>query len=525
MAYSFINSSDEKFQKISDTDFVATQSLMAQVALSSKHQILTVQPLRQAVTLTTGTTALGRLKWQVFENAEIGKGQKLIYDLGGLYVGHFQLEIAALGSPMDSPLRLKTRFAERLSEFSEDMATVDSWLPLSWIQDDTRHIERLPRTVAFERRYSCRYIMVEAVGQSKKWHPQFSAAVFQAQSAVMTEHVPTPVDLPDWLQAVDEKCLITLRNTMQAVFEDGTKRDQRLWLLDFRMQAKVNYLTYQNDAIARNCLYLFSAFADDVGRMPADIFTQFEQPVADDLYWFDYQLQFLMALEEYVSATHDMQTLRDIYPVAQRTVKLIREELTQQLTVGQRLDIFVDWSTNCDKEAAVQAQVVMAMTHFIKLAQLMADDAQDTYVDFLQQLKQQTVKHYYDSEQQLFISGPQREISLLSQIYMLLADVLAPEAARRVIAKLKTQFDLNQTLTTPSTQGLLAEVLFKYGDRQTALELLHAYWFGMIEQGADAFWEVFDPGNPSYSPYGSILLNSYNFGWSAYPAYLIRQYL
>ena len=51
------------------------------------------------------------------------------------------------------------------------------------------------------------------------------------------------------------------------------------------------------------------------------------------------------------------------------------------------------------------------------------------------------------------------------------------------------------------------------------------YWGGMLKEGADTFWELYDPGDPLASPYGSRAVNSFCHAWSSTPAYFIRNYL
>jgi hypothetical protein len=48
-------------------------------------------------------------------------------------------------------------------------------------------------------------------------------------------------------------------NCMQEVFEDGPKRDRRLWLGDLRLQALVNDVTFGHHDLVRRCLYLLPA--------------------------------------------------------------------------------------------------------------------------------------------------------------------------------------------------------------------------------------------------------------------------
>ena len=46
---------------------------------------------------------------------------------------------------------------------------------------------------------------------------------------------------------------------MQTSFEDGPRRDQRLWVGDLRLQALTNYVTYKANDLVKRCLYLFAA--------------------------------------------------------------------------------------------------------------------------------------------------------------------------------------------------------------------------------------------------------------------------
>ena len=58
--------------------------------------------------------------------------------------------------------------------------------------------------------------------------------------------------------------------------------------------------------------------------------------------------------------------------------------------------------------------------------------------------------------------------------------------------------------------------------RREAADLVLDYWGGMLDRGADTFWEVWDPNDERLSPYGSHLVNSYCHAWSCTPAWFIR---
>jgi alpha-L-rhamnosidase len=59
--------------------------------------------------------------------------------------------------------------------------------------------------------------------------------------------------------------LRTLRDCMQTVFEDGPKRDRRLWLGDLRLQALADYVSYRNDDLVKRSLYILAGTATDKG--------------------------------------------------------------------------------------------------------------------------------------------------------------------------------------------------------------------------------------------------------------------
>ena len=54
---------------------------------------------------------------------------------------------------------------------------------------------------------------------------------------------------------------------------------------------------------------------------------------------------------------------------------------------------------------------------------------------------------------------------------------------------------------------------------------MSAYWGEMIWDGADTFFELYDPANKYASPYGDRMINSFCHAWSGTPSYFIRKYM
>ena len=79
-------------------------------------------------------------------------------------------------------------------------------------------------------------------------------------------------------------------------------------------------------------------------------------------------------------------------------------------------------------------------------------------------------------------------------------------------------------MVTPYMNHCYVEALIQVGMEKEAYAYMMHYWGGMMEDGADTFYELFNPGNPSESPYGSCIVNSYCHAWSCTPAYFLRKY-
>jgi len=76
----------------------------------------------------------------------------------------------------------------------------------------------------------------------------------------------------------------------------------------------------------------------------------------------------------------------------------------------------------------------------------------------------------------------------------------------------------------PYLYHYVVEAMIMSGLNQEAKDIITTYWGGMVNKGADTFWEVYDPANDFVSPYNSFLVNSYCHAWSCTPVYFIRKY-
>nr|WP_246333708.1 sugar hydrolase [Thermoactinomyces mirandus] len=457
-------------------------------------------------------------------NHEYCKTDSVILDFGNHQVGFLTIKIRPAGSPPDAPLKLKLTFGEMPVEIAEPFESYDGWLSSSWLQEETIFVDVLPAVIELPRRYSFRFVKLEVIDTSPKYRVIFENVQCRAvTSANISDVQPISHQDPE-LQKIDEISIKTLADCMQDVFEDGPKRDRRLWLGDLRLQALANYETFKTNKLVKRCLYLFAGVPDDKGMVPASVFVA-PKLMADDTYLFDYSLFFVSTLHDYYLETKDLATLQELWPTAYRQVVLALERLDKNDVVKDSSDwwSFIDWQENLNKQTPSQAVLIYTMKQAVRLAEELDTAEKDQLKVRLTEIMKAARTYLWDEKQQVFISGSHRQVSWASQIWMVLAGVLSNKENQQLMKRL---FELNPAvgITTPYMYHHLIEALIIAGKRDRAILEMKTYWGGMIKDGADTFWELYDPCNKNFSPYGSHLINSYCHAWSCTPTYLIRKY-
>ena len=129
----------------------------------------------------------------------------------------------------------------------------------------------------------------------------------------------------------------------------------------------------------------------------------------------------------------------------------------------------------------------------------------------------------FDKGQGLFISGSEKQISVASQVWMILSDVVNEKEGKQILTALSKNIDAVKPVS-PYMYHYYIEALIKCGMHSEAKNLIASYWGGMVSNGADTFWEVYDPENDFLSPYNSFLVNSACHAWSCTPVYFFRKY-
>lgn len=390
---------------------------------------------------------------------------------------------------------------------------------------DFVHFDQLPAKLFLPRRYSFRYVELKIIDTSPKWQAVFSNPTVTTETSADSSSFK-PLCLKDEkLQKIYNVGIKTLADCMQDVFEDGPKRDRRLWLGDLRLQALADYASFDNTALVKRCLYLFAGMTTKEGKISANVFVQ-PKNIPDDTFLFEYSLFFISVLYDLHQAHPDENLVRELYPIAKKQIDLSLQMFDKdgKLIPDEDYPVFVDWSNEFNKDTAGQAEMIYVLKQFIFLAETIGEPDINFYREKLTLISRYARENLYRSERKLFVTGNE-EFNIASQVWMVLAGVMSPEENREIMqTTIREMFPITG-IATPYMYHHIVEALFQAGLKDDAVTLMKNYWGKMIDLGADTFWEAFDPNQPDYSPYGSPIVNSYCHAWSCTPVYLIKKYL
>lgn len=482
--------------------------------------------------------------WRVDPAGEIGsylgsslkdeKNKSVTVDFGRHLTGTFRFRVDLLDRVLDGPIRLRFTFAEVPAELAVPFDPYPGTISRGWLQDETVTVEFTDSVYTLPRRLSGRYMKIDVLGHPTDCDFAMGDLSFTATTSA-PEIAPEVLDIPlsDEFAAIDRTALATLAECMQTVYEDGPKRDRRLWIGDVYLESLANNLTYKNHDLTRHCLYLLAALANEDGRLHANVFELPEPHPQRGSFCYSYSLLFNMALAEYLAATGDCDTARDLWPVAKAQIDNLLtfvddRGIFDRFRPGGFNWLFFDWRDGIEESTAMQGLAIMALEQTADLGKRlgMADDTKG-WTGTASKMRKAARKHLYNKNTRAFTSGYEGFIpsqkSVLSQVWMVLADVVPAKEGAALLSRALSDPEFIR-LGSPYAHHFLVEAMIKCGMAEEARALVADYWGGMVRKGADTFWEVYDASDDYLSPYRFYPVNSYCHAWSCTPAYLLRRY-
>ena len=450
------------------------------------------------------------------------KGDSVTIDFGNHYVGHLSFNMWYVDEYIDAPVTLRIRFFETKGEMGYDHSSYNGWLCRSWIQEDTVKID-FPGVYQLPRRYAARYVTFEVVDTPKRL--SLSDFTFVAETAADESRLIPYVTDDAQLAEIDRVAVNTLKNCMQRVFEDGPKRDRRLWIGDLRLEALANYYTFRDTSLVRRCLYLFAAAdRNDLGFLPAFVY---ENPIYFTGEWHivDYSMMYVNTLCDYLTHVGDRELFDEIYPLAGEIMDSADSHLDAEgiLTVPEE-DMFIDWCAGLQKQAAHFGVYLYTLDNLVSALSSIDHPDLSIYSARLEKGRADARRAFYSEERGAFVSERDSwQYSVHATAWMVLGGVLDTEDAERVMSDVVDSPESVKPFT-PYMHHYTVEALFKVGLCDKAVEYIRHIWGGMVELGTDTFFEAYVPGDPDFSPYDDNKVNSMCHAWSCTATYFLRKY-
>lgn len=455
--------------------------------------------------------------------------KSVIVDFGEHITGSFSFSTDLLRAESDAPARFKLTFGEVPSELVTPFDPYQGGLSRAWLQDEVVTVMTMPATMTIPRRVSFRYVKIELIATP----PGYDFCISGMKCDAVTSAVNTPEELsattPQLFKDIDRVSLNTLKECMQTVYEDGPKRDQRLWLGDLYLEALANNYSFKQYDLTKRCLYLLASLSEHNGKLNATVFEAPEPKPQARQHLYDYSFLFGVTLKDYLLETGDRETAKDLWPVVKKQLesayKYLQDDgMMNYEQASREWWIFFDWKDGLHREVAFHGVTIFAFRETYELAQLLNKENEVSQLPgLIKKMKKAVRKHYYNPKTGLFTGILNDQVSYASQIWMVLSEVPTQKEAQRALRALKT----TENVCTPGAPYLFhyyIEALIKSGLKEEAKKEMAEYWGGMIHKGADTFWEVYDPRNEYLSPYNFYPVNSYCHAWSCTPTYFIRKY-
>ncbi len=448
-------------------------------------------------------------------------GDKILVDFGQHYTGYLGITLDNFGDRIcDSPVKLKFTFGEFPYEILKPEEEYCGDLGNCWFQREERLFATMPAQILLERRYAFRYLMIERLDNAD-FSVVLKALYAKSVSAVdMDEFSPIEIN-DDRLKRIYMASVRTLKECQQDVFEDGPKRDRRLWLGDLKVQAITDYKTFKNYDLVKRSLYLLAAARCECNLVSSCLFSESYPYIDDKPDWIytDYCLFFISCLYDYHKETGDLEFVRELFGVARQ-----QAELVCRIAKGEHeleLHPFIDWCPGLDKEVAFWGVYVYALKQFCQLADVLGEDCAKekeeikTAIEFL--------LGCYDQKLGFFVTKG-GQISQHSQIWGVLSGVLPMEKSAELVCKIE-ELNTEYTMRTPFAVHYYLEALFGCGMNEKAIDVIRDYWGKILDCGYDCCPECFNENNDFESPYNAPELNSSCHAWSCTPAYWIDRYI
>ncbi len=317
----------------------------------------------------------------------------------------------------------------------------------------------------------------------------------------------------------------TTRLCMEDTFVDCPSYEQVFWVGDARNEALVNYYVFGATEIVKRCLNLVPGSASETPLYLDQVPSGWSSVIPNWTFFW------IIACEEFVEHTGDIEFAREILPHVRRTIEAYSSRIDRSGLLNMRGWNLLDWAPiDQPGEGIVTHQnlfMIKALRHAARLAQT-AGEA-DTALHWKEQassLQAAVNESLWDERQQAYldcIHADGRRSSIFSMQTQVAAYLCEAADEERLAA-------LEQYLVEPPAQWVQIgspfmsffyyEALSKLGRHELMLDDIRLHYGRMLEHGATTCWEMY-PDFAENRANPDLLTRSHCHAWSAAPGYFL----
>ena len=255
----------------------------------------------------------------------------------------------------------------------------------------------------------------------------------------------------------------------------------------------------------------------------ADLFENPEPHPQYGTFCLTYSLLYPSVLLEYLNDTGDLETARDLWPVARHQVaEALRRVRADYTCDASRAWLFFDHAV-MDLEVPFQGAMLFALNQCIELGERIGKGDDVAEWKALEKKIRNGIRSRYFDKRSGLVKGSNGEVSVHSQMWFVIGGVLSAKEGRKALEAALASDDAIRP-ASPYAMHYLVDAMLRCGMNKEARAAVEEYWGGMVRKGADTFWEVYDRDDDLRSPYSFYPLNSYCHAWGCTPTYFIYSY-
>ena len=311
----------------------------------------------------------------------------------------------------------------------------------------------------------------------------------------------------------------TFRLASGIFFIDGVKRDRWIWSGDTYQSYYINQYSFADKEICKRTILALRG----------------NDPVVQHINTIlDYSLYWIISIDNYYKAYGDIKFVEMIYLKMNSMMKYCMKYTDEHGFIYGRMQdwVFIDWANIDQGEDKIISEEQMLFVRcyeaLISIRKVLGFDIEDLEKR-LKQLKTNIWKFFWDEEKKAFIdsySTGNRHVSRHSNIFAIIFGIATGEQANEILENVLENPEIDE-ITTPYFKFYELEAYAKMGKYKHVMRSMKEYWGGMLNRGAQTFWEEYRPEDSEeeqYGMYGDKYGKSLCHAWGANPLYLIGRY-